>query len=84
MPGCAACAVQLRQQLSEFLTGQRQHIYTEESEVFPLVQSALTEKDWKRLEYMTPILDEPISGKRTWNDYQRLSREIDGMFGMEY
>ena len=84
LPGGAACTEQLKQQLSEFLTGQRQHIYTEESGVFPLVESALTEKDWKRLEYMTPILDEPISGKRTWNDYQRLSREIDGMYGMQY
>jgi hemerythrin-like domain-containing protein len=84
LPGCAACAGQLKQRLSEFLIGQRQHIYTEESEVFPLVEKALTQKDWERLQYMTPILDEPISGKRTWNDYQRLSREIDGMYGMKY
>ena len=83
LPGCAASAEKLKQQLSEFLVGQRQHIYTEESEVLPLVQRALTRKDWERLQYMMPILDEPISGKRTWNDYMRLSREIDGMYGME-
>ena len=83
LPGRAASAEKLKQQLSEFLIGQRQHIYTEESEVFPLVHRALTQKDWKRLQYMTPILDEPISGKRTWNDYMRLSREIDDMYGME-
>jgi hemerythrin-like domain-containing protein len=83
LPGCAASGEKLMQQLSEFLVGQRQHIYTEESVVFPLVQRSLTAEDWKRLEYMTPILDEPIGGKRTWNDYMRLSREIDGMYGME-
>ena len=83
LPGCAASGEKLMQQLSGFLVGQRQHIYTEESVVFPLVQRALTAEDWKRLEYMTPILDEPIRGKRTWNDYMRLSREIDGMYGMK-
>ena len=83
LPGCAASAEKLKQQLSEFLVGQRQHIYTEESEVLPLVQRALTQEDWDRLQYMMPILDEPIGGKRTWNDYMRLSREIDGMYGME-
>ena len=83
LPGCAASAEKLKQQLSEFLVGQRQHIYTEESQVLPLVQRALTRKDWERLQYMMPILDEPIGGKRTWNDYMRLSREIDGMYGME-
>jgi len=83
-PGCTASNEKLKLQLSEFLVGQRRHIYTEESEVFPLVQSALTEKDWQRIQYMTPILDEPIGGKRTWYDYERLSREIEGVHKMEY
>lgn len=77
---CRASAEKLKQQLSEFLVGQRQHIYIEESEVFPLVQRALTDKDWKRLENMTPILDDPTSGGRTWYDYERLNREIEGKY----
>lgn len=84
LPGCTASNEKLKQQLSDFLVGQRQHIYTEESEVFPLVQSALTEKDWKRIQYMMPILDEPIGGRRTWYDYERLNREIEGIHNMEF
>ena len=78
IPGCAASKEKLKQHLSQFLVGQRKHIYIEESEVFPLVKSALTKEDWKRLQYMTPILDEPICGRRRWSDYERLSRDIEG------
>jgi hemerythrin-like domain-containing protein len=67
---------ELKQQLSKFLIGQRQHIYIEEVEVYPLVQSVLTEKDWKRLHSMVPILDDPAFGRRTRNDYDHLYREI--------
>ena len=84
LPGCSASNEKIKQQLSEFLVGQRQHIYTEESKVFPLVQSALTKEDWRRIQYMTPILDEPICGRRTWSDYERLSREIEGKQKMEF
>lgn len=68
---------ELKQQLSEFLVGQRQHIYIEEVEVYPLVQSILTKEDWKQLQSMIPILDEPIFGRRTRDDYERLYREIE-------
>ena len=67
---------ELKQQLSRFLVGQRQHIYIEEVEVYPLVQSVLTKKDWKRLHSMIPILDDPAFGRRTRNDYKHLYREI--------
>jgi len=83
LPGCTASNEKLKQQLSGFLVGQRQHIYTEELDVFPLVQSALTQEDWKRLQYMVPILDEPICGRRTWTDYERLSRAIEGNHKIE-
>lgn len=68
---------QLKQQLSEFLVGQRQHIYTEEIKVYPLVQSVLTKEDWRQLQSMVPILDGPIFGRRTRDDYERLYREIE-------
>ena len=67
---------ELKQQLSKFLVGQRQHIYIEEVEVYPLVQSVLTKNDWKRLHSMVPILDDPAFGRRTRNDYEYLYREI--------
>lgn len=68
---------ELEQQLSEFLVGQRQHIYLEEAEVYPLVQSVLTKEDWKKLHYAVPVLDEPLFGRRTREDYERLYREIE-------
>lgn len=68
---------ELKRQLSEFLVGQRRHIYLEEAEVYPLVQSVLTKEDWKQLQYAVPILDEPMFGRRTREDYERLFREIE-------
>ena len=66
----------IKQQLSSFLVGQRQHIYIEEVEVYPLVHSVLTKKDWKQLNSMTPLLDDPSFGRRTQSDYECLYREI--------
>jgi hemerythrin-like domain-containing protein len=68
---------ELKRQLSEFLVEQRRHIYLEEAEVYPLVQSVLTKEDWKQLQYAVPILDEPMFGRRTREDYERLFREIE-------
>ena len=77
LPSGIASKEQLKQQLSEFLVGQRQHIYTEEIKVYPLVQSVLTKEDWRQLQSMVPILDGPIFGMRTRDDYERLYREIE-------
>jgi len=77
LPSDIASKEQLKQQLSEFLVGQRQHIYTEEIKVYPLVQSVLTKEDWRQLQSMVPILDGPILGRRTRDDYERLYREIE-------
>jgi hemerythrin-like domain-containing protein len=67
----------LKQQLSEFLAGMRQHIIMEETELYPLIQKVLTNKDWNKLQSMLPILDDPIFGRRTRDDYERLYREIE-------
>ena len=73
----------LKQQLSEFLVGQRQHIYKEETEVYPLVKKYLTDKDWKQLQNMVSIIDEPICGKKTRYDYERLNRVIEDINKIE-
>lgn len=62
----------LKRQLSEFLVGQRQHIYTEEVKVYPLVQSVLTKDGWMRLHKMVPVLDKPIFGRWTREDFELL------------
>ena len=67
----------LKRQLSKFLVGQRHHIYIEEVEVYPAVQRVLTKNDWKKLQAMVPLLDDPFFGRRTRNDYEVLYREIE-------
>ena len=73
----------LMKQLSEFLVGQRQHIHTEETEAYPLVKKYLTEEDWKQLRNMVSIIDEPIYGRKTRYDYERLNRVIEDINRME-
>ena len=68
---------ELKKRLSDFLVGQREHIYAEETEVYPLVKQYLTEKDWKQLENMASIIDEPIYGRKTRYDYERLNLAIE-------
>lgn len=67
----------LKKQLSDFLVGQRQHIYAEETEVYPLVKKYLTGEDWKQLRNMASIIDEPIYGRKTRYDYERLNLAIE-------
>ena len=68
---------ELKKQLSTFLARQRQHLYIEEVEVYPLVKCILTSKDWKHVQSIVPPLDDPIFGERTQGDYELLYREIE-------
>lgn len=68
---------ELKQQLRIFLISQRQHIYIEEIQVYPLVQSVLTKKDWKQIQSIVPLLDDPVFGERTRSDYELLYHEIE-------
>ena len=67
----------LKHQLSTFLIKQRQHLYTEEIEIFPLAQRILTKADWEKIESTVPRRDDPVFGERTQNDYELLYREIE-------
>ena len=42
-------------QLSTFLIRQRQHMYIEEEKLHPLIESVLTEKDWKHVQSTVPL-----------------------------
>ncbi len=68
----------LKHQLSTFLIKQRQHLYTEELEIFPIVQSILTKADWEKIQSAALFKDGPVFGERTQNDYEHLYREIEG------
>jgi hemerythrin-like domain-containing protein len=68
----------LKQILSKFLIRQRQHLYTEEMEIYPVAQRILTKKDWEKVQSAAPQGSDPVFGERTRNDYQLLYREIEG------
>jgi hemerythrin-like domain-containing protein len=71
----------LKKRLMKFLSRQRQHLYAEETSLYPLIRKTLTEKDWGKIESMVPHLDDPVFGARTRSDYERLSREIESRSG---
>ena len=68
----------LKQILSKFLIRQRQHLYTEEMEIYPVAQRILTKKDWAKVQSSAPLGGDPVFGERTRNDYQLLYKEIVG------
>jgi hemerythrin-like domain-containing protein len=68
----------LKQILSSFLIRQRQHLYTEEMEIYPVAQRVLTKKDWEKVQSVLPHGDDPVFGTRTREDYELLYRQIEG------
>ena len=69
----------LKHQLSTFLIRQRQHIYTEEIEIYPVAQRLLSKADWEKIQSAVSCKDDPVFGERTQNDYELLYREIEGI-----
>jgi len=69
----------LKHQFSTFLIKQRQHLYTEEIEIFPLAQRILTKVDWEKIQSTVQCRDDPVFGERTQSDYELLYREIEGI-----
>ena len=67
----------LKKLLFSFLIRQRQHLYIEEMEIYPLAQSTLTEADWAKVQSVLPPGDDPVFGTRTREDYELLYREIE-------
>jgi hemerythrin-like domain-containing protein len=68
----------LKQILSNFLIKQRQHLYTEEMEIYPVAQRILTKEDWEKVQSAAPHAGDPVFGERTRDDYQLLYKEIEG------
>jgi hemerythrin-like domain-containing protein len=69
---------ELKQRLSKFLIRQRQHLYIEEMEIYPLARSILTKEDWKKVQTVLPQGEDPVFGTRTQEDYELLYRQIEG------
>ena len=69
---------ELKHQLSIFLTRQRQHIYIEEIEIYPVAERVLTINDWEKIRTSIPVRNDPIFGRRSQDNYELVYREIMG------
>ncbi|MBT2971982.1 MAG: purine catabolism protein pucG [gamma proteobacterium symbiont of Ctena orbiculata] len=56
----------------EFVALQRQHIDLEEQEVFPLVESVLSDKDWQKLEAEIAHGEDPLFNRQDYNRFRSL------------
>ncbi|MEJ2609438.1 MAG: hemerythrin domain-containing protein [Candidatus Thiodiazotropha sp.] len=56
----------------EFVALQRQHIDFEEQEIFPLIEKALTKKDWEKLEDEVSPEDDPVFQHQDYNRFRSL------------
>jgi hemerythrin-like domain-containing protein len=56
----------------EFVALQRQHIDLEEQEIFPLIEEALNEKDWKKLEAEISHGNDPVFQSHDYNRFRSL------------
>lgn len=68
---------ELKHQLSTFLIKQRQHIYIEEVEIYPLARRILTKADWQKIKSVIPHIEDPVFAERIQKDYELLYREIE-------
>jgi hemerythrin-like domain-containing protein len=56
----------------EFVALQRQHIDLEEQEIFPLVERALNDKDWQKLEQEISHTEDPVFSRQDYNRFRSL------------
>lgn len=68
---------ELGKQLLKFLIRQRQHLYNEEIEIYPLIEQFVTDEDWVHIRSTVPLVEDPVFGKRTRDEYKLLYNEIE-------
>ncbi|MCU7933045.1 MAG: purine catabolism protein pucG [Candidatus Thiodiazotropha sp. (ex Codakia rugifera)] len=56
----------------EFVALQRLHLNLEEHEVFPLIDEALSDKDWAKLEQEIAHIDDPVFHRQDYNRFRSL------------
>lgn len=71
-------AEELKARLLKFISRQRQHLYMEEMKIYPLLRTRVSDQEWATVASLVPLMNDPVFGERTRNDYERLYREIEG------
>lgn len=76
LEGIMQGAIQARDEIEiegrEFIALQRQHILTEESELFPVLDACIDDDEWDQIEQKMPKLDDPVFGKPDSNRFRTL------------
>ncbi len=68
---------ELKRQLSIFLIRQRQHLYIEEIDIYPLAKQLLTEADWQKIQSSEPYSGDFAFAEFSQDDYALLYSEIE-------
>ncbi len=74
--GTFADRAAIEEQLREFMQRQYAHMSYEESDVFPQLQSLLSEADWQAVERRLPSGDDPLFGHQVQRDFEALFQRL--------
>lgn len=62
--------------LGEYISVQRKHMDREEANVYPVLNSKLTKKDWQQIDRDIAKVEDPLFGEDVHESYQRLLAQI--------
>lgn len=62
--------------LKEYITIQKEHMNQEEAFVYPILNSKLNNKDWKKIDTELAHVEDPLFGTKIEEGYQRLLAQI--------
>ena len=67
---------ELANSLNDYISRQRKHLATEDNQLFPAIEQALTASDWKILDATLPQQHDPVFGAVTEQQFEALYRRI--------
>jgi hemerythrin-like domain-containing protein len=68
---------ELVNEIQQFIEIERKHMNLEEDILFPIINKALTEKDWDKLDSMMEENKDPLFSGKIEESYQNLYRSLD-------
>lgn len=65
------------EQLAEFVQAEQNHLEREDSVIFPLIESLMTDKDWATITQSIPAkIEDPLFGEQVKAEYNELYRRL--------
>ena len=64
--------------LKEYITKQVEHMNREEAQVYPVINSTLTDKEWSEIKSDLENVDDPLFGENIKKSYQALLQKVVG------